>query len=664
MKKSLILLAAAAAIFASCNKQELEIPQDENKPAGDFSLIAETSTLSKTTLDVENYILWSAGDKLSTWIAGDAGNSNVALTLAAESAGQRVGKFSGSLNPTSESFTLYALYPYSESYGADPTSISLSIPTSVSASTTASGVVGQSDFMFASATLSKSSEQHTIGFNHPLSLVNITINGSGSIYREATIESVEMKANVKFVGDAVCNLSTGSLTLDETDPEAGKSLTINFPASASMSAPQNAWVAIAPVDLSAADCQFVITMTNGQKLTVNASPKKAFEAQTYYSITIDNLDTWISKGKASPAYYDLVAHDGGRANCYIITHGGYYRFDAKYPTNAKTLTITGTTKADWLWATGSESKVSDVSYFADNTNIYFKVAPGSNGNTIIAAFDESDNITWSWHIWMCTDDPRTPVHFTRNNAWNLIDRNLGATSTASGDVASYGFYYQWGRKDPFPGSANLGQLSNAGQVETDIFSDQTQSIVFNPAIEGAAFKNVRNIDATPGDLVYATANPTTFLYYNATGSNGLARTWLSTTESADAQALWNSTTDRKQKTNYDPCPAGYCVPADVAYAWHGNQWTEANTPFESNTSISGIDYSSVEGGSSYYPAAGMRRNGRVYNSGHTGFYWTAATSISSGNFQGKTLQFSNRATRATNLTSRTEFALSVRCMKQ
>lgn len=109
---------------------------------------------------------------------------------------------------------------------------------------------------------------------------------------------------------------------------------------------------------------------------------------------------------------------------------------------------------------------------------------GLQGNAVIAVYDESGNILWSWHIWVNSGikditypsltfydpenssqydyDPNSTEKKTLFNV-RIMNMNLGATkaSWAAGDdpLPCYGFYYQWGRKDPspIPSSYNYGQ---------------------------------------------------------------------------------------------------------------------------------------------------------------------------------------------------------------
>ena len=90
--------------------------------------------------------------------------------------------------------------------------------------------------------------------------------------------------------------------------------------------------------------------------------------------------------------------------------------------------------------------------------VMFHVGEFHEGNVGLAAYDVDGEILWSWHIWF-TDKP---VDLITGN-YTFMDRNIGATTTPNTAVsklsfantnermATYGFYYQWGRKDPIMG---------------------------------------------------------------------------------------------------------------------------------------------------------------------------------------------------------------------
>ena len=665
MKTRIFFMLCLLTAFAACSKEE-KAPASNEEPAaievqGNFSITASSGVVKKTELDGENYITWKSGDKISVWEAGNSGNSNVQLSLAAASVGERSGKFTGTLTPAASSFKLYAVYPYSSGYASDPSAVSVSIPTEVSQVASVNGLVGVSDFMAGSANLSSSDEEYKMYFNYPLAILDIVIDGSGSCLSGAALESLTITANTAFTGAATLNLTDGTLVPE--DVAAGKSLKINFPSTATMNTARHAWVNIYPVDLSAASCCFDLKMTNGQEIKFNVNPRKAFEAQKIYPINLTNIDTHVDAGEASPVYFDLVGANGGsRANCYIVSEGGYYKFIAQKVDKTNVFTgsqpYTDGYRADWLWSEGTESLVTLVG-IGNSGNVNFRVKANPRGNAVIGLFNSESKIVWSWHIWMTDPAILEPTHYTRNNAWLMSNCNLGALSNQEGNVDSYGLYYQWGRKDPFPASNTVG--TNSSSKETTSFNTFTKPYVLNPS-RSLTFSSVRNTVAGATDeITYAIEHPTTFIHYNANNStNGLTNTWFYKTSVADAQALWNSTTTKTAKTNYDPCPPGWTVPVGSAYAWH-NLWTPNNSP-ETNTSLSGIVYSESNGGSSYYPATGYRGAGQLINVGFVAYYWSASTNTDTA-FTAYGVQYESRGTKNQIGKLQTAYGIPVRCMK-
>ena len=241
----------------------------------------------------------------------------------------------------------------------------------------------------------------------------------------------------------------------------------------------------------------------------------------------------------------------------------------------------------------------------------------------------------------------------------MANCNLGALSNEEGNVDSYGLYYQWGRKDPFPASNTVGQ--NSASKETTSFNTSTKPYVLNRSL---SFSSVRNtVAGTTDEIAYSIEHPTTFIHYNANNStNGLTSTWFYKTAVADAQALWNGTTNKTAKTNYDPCPAGWTVPVGNSYAWH-TLWSSSNLSAETNTSISGVVYSNADGGSSYYPAVGYRSAGQLVNIGYVAYYWSAATNTDTA-FTAYGVVYEGRGTKNQVGKLQTAYGLPVRCMKQ
>ena len=156
------------------------------------------------------------------------------------------------MTPASADFQLLSIYPYSEAYGDDPTALSLTIPTTVDQATDINSLIGDSDFMIGQASSEDVDSQtggYKMRFQHPLAFVKFVIDGSDCVYQQATIKSLTMTANVAFVGPVSVNLEEGTVTSAATEQE-GKTLVVNFPATAKMNTEQVACVAINPVDLS------------------------------------------------------------------------------------------------------------------------------------------------------------------------------------------------------------------------------------------------------------------------------------------------------------------------------------------------------------------------------------------------------------------------------
>lgn len=125
--------------------------------------------------------------------------------------------------------------------------------------------------------------------------------------------------------------------------------------------------------------------------------------------------------------------------------------------------------------------------------------PEGGANYVIAIFDDQEKIIWSWHLWLCNY-----IKDIKIGDYTLL--NIPLASKLEDGKINIG-YYQWGRKDPI-------------------------------------LDNISKIVKRSSNTMEAIQNPET-LYYNA------ASTW----SWIDSSNYWG-----KEKTIYDPCPAGYKVP--------------------------------------------------------------------------------------------------------
>jgi len=201
----------------------------------------------------------------------------------------------------------------------------------------------------------------------------------------------------------------------------------------------------------------------------------------------------------------------------------------------------------------------------DKARVHVKVPVTQGGNAVIAAYvtdnTGKETILWNWHIWV-TDYVPAPlsgtitttnraaaidaaqaatqggtVHTYQGASWTqstgaffdkvIMDRNLGAirsTFSASSDLdaaRSYGNLYQWGRKDPMPGSVD-GSSTEIG-------------IIFDG--DGVALPKISFLKG--GNLTNCIQNPLVFYDHLLLSDDS-----------------WGPAT----KSIYDPCPKGWRVP--------------------------------------------------------------------------------------------------------
>ena len=136
----------------------------------------------------------------------------------------------------------------------------------------------------------------------------------------------------------------------------------------------------------------------------------------------------------------------------------------------------------------------------------------------------------------------TSARSTKYNNWTMYVRvsqtETGGTSRIFrvrqiGDVISVdanvgcNTFYQWGRKDPFPGSQANGSSSTAKTYPADV---------------------ITNTGGTAQSMSYAILHPTVFI-----SATSYKYDWNTTTDGT----LWG---EESTKTVNDPCPAGYRVP--------------------------------------------------------------------------------------------------------
>lgn len=384
-------------------------------------------------------------------------------------------------------------------------------------------------------------------------------------------------------------------------------------------------------------------------ITVKRVSEAAWTATITVSVTADGNHTWTESNKktftvsAAECVTDLSMVDNAgnartsmtTANCYMVHKAGTYKLPLVYGNAIKDGSInssaytgvpgTNTTatfpnhadnpiNAPWITKATTGSGVNkgmgyNVSTAAivwqDATGLitavgidgdYLTLTVGKNateqeGNAVIAAKTSDGTIVWSWHIWVTkqTFDTTTSVS-TGSQTYKVAPVNLGWVGSNSTNT-----YYQWGRKDPFRG---------------------TGEVTYSASTTATIADNIKN----PGTFYCnsGTDGPCTSTFYNM---------W-------DAQQTGtDNIVTATNKTVYDPCPPGFCVPTGNLYYYMADGSSKNDSNWDSSNK--GKTYSGI-----FFPASGCRSNssGTLYDVDSYGRYWSASPN---GDNNGRFLHFSS-----------------------
>ncbi|MBQ8863734.1 MAG: BACON domain-containing protein [Rikenellaceae bacterium] len=337
---------------------------------------------------------------------------------------------------------------------------------------------------------------------------------------------------------------------------------------------------------------------------------------------------------------DLAVNAEGEtetANCYAIYEAGAYKFPATVKGNGEgfydadgydldiayipggtvNIDAANIAKATLLWSTEksvdpvtNEEKglISDVSY--SGGYVYFTMEEFKVGNAGIAIKDKKGNILWSWHIWATpfnidAAENTYPVGMTPDG-WDeesgehvtgyakpsvFMGLNLGATHNGNHGncsldelFASFGYLYNWGRKDPFPaGYPNITEVvssgANAIMYYHDLDVDIPEDLTPQESTEITMYNVTPPYEKINDNIDWAIAHPT--IYLKSVGIYGdnciysnLPTNYTDGCDENNNSSYWwgylwgNYTADSNSeglKSLHDPCPPGWQVPC-------GNHW--------------------------------------------------------------------------------------------
>ena len=259
-----------------------------------------------------------------------------------------------------------------------------------------------------------------------------------------------------------------------------------------------------------------------------------------------------------------------------------------------------------------------------------------NGNAVIAVKNASGTVMWSWHLWFDHSDVLNTVDCTNYTGYHykFTKQTLGFA------------YRKWegsAYDKPRVARMKVEQTIANGGVKQSAYITITQHPGSVKEISSTFYQFGRK-DALPGIDAVSDGSFTPDGGNNMSIQNGIRHpeifyTWGSTWSNGYNQYnLWsmnNTTTGYNDnpvvKTVYDPCPAGFKMPASNAFT--GFTTTGQNTSTQSQFNVSGAwdmgwnfnNKITSPDAAVYFPASGYRGggDGSLGGVGGYGYFWSA-----------------------------------------
>lgn len=337
------------------------------------------------------------------------------------------------------------------------------------------------------------------------------------------------------------------------------------------------------------------------------------------------------------------------ANTFIVAPGSLFGF---IPFKGNSTDKADCSAIDLLWQDNA-GMVKDI--FTKGDYVYVSLAEGVSGNAVIVA-GTSTAASWSWNLWVTDYDPATGMmSYTASDekTYQFMDRNLGALTNKAGDENVNGNFYQWGRKDAFPGSTYEGELRTMFNMAAD-----TVLKVVTPCAEA-------------DNLPTSVATPLTH-YSGVSGGNYSWMTNAFATAPLDAiKDYWGSVSGNKGQN--DPCPSGWKVPSETAMGFYVDKTLTFEKVYNSTETTANKDFLGwniiINNSSFFFPSQGeVQHSGTLASCVGTtwpcGKLWTATADnmSTSSYFRARVINVSPSSHSASGVTF--GYELPVRCVKE
>ena len=408
--------------------------------------------------------------------------------------------------------------------------------------------------------------------------------------------------------------------------------------------------------LGTAAAPYNLSNSTGAVTVENTANSYLISAPGYYRIPLvygnaikngaTNSSAYISSAPATIINgADIILHNFKDHNGNDITNPWIEKSNA---TNA------GINGAKIVWADEQDLvhlSASPIKQDGGNAYLDFEVKATDikSGNAVVAV-TKNGTVVWSWHLWFAPKDALSTIAVTnyQGKTYNFTKETLGWKPTkwegtlyntprtvkvrVEQTIANNGTkqvsdititqnpgtvrtgnatLYQFGRKDAFPGM-NETQLP---QGAINVNAGDNMSIT-------NGIQNPQNFYTNGGS--WYNNPPAGYSYYNLWSADN-------TTVGYNDNAVI--------KTVYDPCPAGFKMPASNAFTGFTsdgqNQYTAANINVDGTTDSQkfyaayGHNFwtNSSKNATIFFPASGFRNfgSGSLQDVGSTGWYWSAVS---------------------------------------
>lgn len=506
-------------------------------------------------------IQWAQGDSISVFDSQTSGGGNRFITVE----GGSTADFAGQASDLTSGY-YYGVYPYRTSSSLKGDVISAYFPGVQEA---IPGTFDPNSFLMVGR-----STGLEMGFYDALGGIRFTVEDGG--YDQVIFQGND---NEQVAGNVSVRFGSDGFPVCEASGDASNSIVLN----GDFNPGEMYYITMIP---QAFKKGFTLSFCKNGNAVKTSVCNSFVRVERYYYATLRLAD----KPNALANILNGEPLDAaGTANCYIVREGGSFKFPL-VKGNSSTQ-ITNVSYAGVLWETDntasavSEGSLINPTVRIKNGYVYFKTADiYKEGNASIAVFDGNGEILWSWHIWLCDFDPDQTSQLYRGASQYMMDRNIGALSALPTTAMSYGLFYQWGRKDPFLGSADGSYTSMASTGEFDTCAS-----------------------ADCGTVDYAVAHPTTFITCDTSTGND----WL---RDGRDNTLWTAA-----KSIYDPCPVGWRIPDGGT----GGVWA-SSASYSPDRYYRGATFALASSGNAWYPCTGYldKGTGAFKLVGTFADYWT------------------------------------------